>query len=245
MSITTTKALCNLCATPVRITKAENLRYHGPRPKPCSYGGRPVATHGTLLCWQCTGDMSGPRQGATTMSEKHESEHKPREWVCSNGTIVTEYGLGAGALAGRLHLESTAGETVLVPAAELLQFLSDYDQERQLAEVTAERDALLAEAAPLRAPERQDLQRAHRLLTVLRSGEDMLEKLDAAEAERDALKQRVDAVEQELGVECERRRKAIAERDREREIADALKRRVEELEAEVRSLKTYDRELLL
>lgn len=62
------------------------------------------------------------------MSEKHESEDKPREWVCSNGTIVTDH--IDGALAGRLHLESTAGETVLVPAAELLQFLSDHLDER-------------------------------------------------------------------------------------------------------------------
>lgn len=137
------------------------------------------------------------------MSEKHESENRPREWVCSNGTIVTEYGPGAGALAGRLHLESTAGETVLVPAAELLQFLSDYDLERQLAEVTAERDALRAEAAPLRASEREDLQRAHRLLTVLRSGEDLLQKLDAVEAERDALKRRVEELEREREAQAE------------------------------------------
>ena len=71
-------------------------------------------------------------------------------------------------------------ETITEPATQ-----------RQLAEVTAERDALLAEASPLRAPEREDLQRAHRLLMVLRSGEDLLKKLDAAEAERDALKRRV------------------------------------------------------
>lgn len=67
--------------------------------------------------------------------------------------------------------------------------------ERALDAATSERDALLAEAAPLRAPERQDLQRAHRLLTVLRSGEDLLKKLEAVEAERDALRRRVEELQ--------------------------------------------------
>jgi predicted RNase H-like nuclease (RuvC/YqgF family) len=45
--------------------------------------------------------------------------------------------------------------------------------------------------------------------------------------ERDLLKHRVAELEQELAVESERRRKAIDERDREREIAHALKRRLD------------------
>lgn len=120
------------------------------------------------------------------MSEKHESENKPREWVCSNGTIVTEYGPGAGVLAGRLHLESTAGETVLVPAAELLQFLSDYDQERQLAEVTAERDAIRQQLATTDAC--RELNQKQR--------DEWRERAEQAITERDALKRRVEELEQ-------------------------------------------------
>jgi hypothetical protein len=53
---------------------------------------------------------------------------------------------------------------------------------------------------------------------------------DAAQANA-SLQRRVEELGQEVAVECERRRKAIAERDREREIAKALKRKLDDTAA--------------
>jgi hypothetical protein len=73
------KALCNLCATTVQITKAEALRCHGPHSKPCTYSGKPVATHGTPLCWQC--DI---RHGKTAHTCPFQSDvHNNDDFTCN------------------------------------------------------------------------------------------------------------------------------------------------------------------
>lgn len=155
------------------------------------------------------------------MSEKHETAcvcdvtytvrcqtHGCRPWcaitVPHNGVCMTAASLAANNYVPTAPPNATAAQYSLDATARIeyaMAQASPHETLRELAEVTAEvtaeRDMLLAEAAPLRAPERHDLQRAQRMLTVLRSGEDLLLKLDAVEAERDALKWRVAELERE------------------------------------------------
>jgi hypothetical protein len=120
------------------------------------------------------------------------SETSQRKWVFSNGTIATEY--TKGALVGRLHLNSTSGDTVLVPAVELLQFLSDHDIERQLAEVIAERDALK------RALEESIVARD----ALRRQSDDAERENEKLHAECLALRRRVAELEQEAAGDWDR-----------------------------------------
>jgi chromosome segregation ATPase len=187
------------------------------------------------------------------MSEKRESEQAPRRKDERLREIQALTGVPVTTLAS-LGVRFDARDIEIV--ADLCRKAHDthVHQEtlRQLAQVTAERDQL---QSSLEERRRQVELLAYELRK-WQTGEHLDIRLVA---ERDVLKTEVSRLQSRLD-DTGRRQTAFNQAldDRDRAIAsarvaahlaekerDALKRRVEELEREVRSLQTYDRESLL